>query len=52
MSTLGIVVLILLVFLAVGGLPRWGFHNHGYAPSSLVGVILAVVLILAVLGRL
>ena len=52
MSTLGIVVLILLVFLAFGGLPRWGYHNYGYGPSGLVGTILVIVLILAVLGRL
>jgi uncharacterized membrane protein len=52
MSNLGIVVLILLVFMALGGLPKWGYHNYGYAPSGLLGVILVIVLILAVLGRL
>ena len=52
MSTLGIVVLILLVLFAFGGLPRWGYHNYGYGPSGLLGVILVIVLILAVLGRL
>jgi hypothetical protein len=52
MSTLGIVVLILLVFMAVGGLPRWGYHQYGYTPSGLLGVILVIVLILALMGRL
>jgi len=52
MSTLGIVLLILLVVLAVGGLPSWRYHNYGYAPSGLLGVVLVVVLILAFSGRL
>jgi hypothetical protein len=30
MSLLLLIVLLLLVF---GGLPNWGYHNYGYAPS-------------------
>jgi hypothetical protein len=52
MSNLAIVVLTLLVIMFLGGLPNWGYHNYGYGPSGLVGLILVVVLILAVLGRL
>jgi hypothetical protein len=49
MSLLVLIVLLLLVF---GGLPRWGYHNYGYAPSGIGGIILIVVLILFLSGRL
>ena len=49
MSLLLLIVLLLLVF---GGLPNWGFHNYGYAPSGLGGVVLIVLLIMALTGRL
>jgi len=49
MSLLVLLVLLLLVF---GSLPRFGYHNYGYAPSGLGGIILIVVLILFLTGRL
>lgn len=49
MSLLVLIVLLLLVF---GGLPTWGYHNYGYAPSGIGGIILIVVLILFLTGRL
>ena len=49
MSLLLLIVLLLIVF---GGLPRWGYHNYGYAPSGIGGIILVVVLILLLTGRL
>jgi hypothetical protein len=49
MSLLLLIILLVLVF---GGLPSWGYHNYGYAPSGLGGVILIVVLILFLTGRL
>jgi len=52
MSNLGIVVLVLLVVLVLGGLPKWGYHRYGYAPSGLLGVILVIVLILFLMGRI
>ncbi|HPS02248.1 MAG TPA: DUF3309 family protein [Candidatus Sumerlaeota bacterium] len=52
MSTLGIILLVVLVILAFGGLPRWGYHRYGYGPSGLMGTILVIVLILALMGRL
>ena len=51
MSNLAIVVLVLLVLMAVGGLPNWGYHQYGYMPSGGLGVVLVIVVILAVLGR-
>ncbi len=49
---MGLIVLIVLLLLLFGGLPRWGYHSYGYAPSGIVGVILVVVLILFLLGRI
>lgn len=49
---MGLIVLIVLLVLLFGGLPRWGYHSYGYAPSGIVGVILVVVLILFLLGRI
>ncbi len=52
MSTLGVILLVVLLILAFGGLPRWGYHRYGYGPSGLMGTILVIVLVLALMGRL
>ena len=50
---MGLILLILLVLLLVGALPRWGHSaNWGYGPSGLLGIILIVVLVLFLMGRL
>ncbi|MDR3443112.1 MAG: DUF3309 family protein [Legionella sp.] len=50
---LSTVLIILLVLLLVGGLPRWNYSREwGYGPSGLIGTILIVLLILALLGRI
>jgi hypothetical protein len=43
---------IILILLLVGGLPNFGYHSYGYAPSGLITVVLIVVLILLLTGRL
>ena len=49
---LSTVVLILLVLLLLGALPRWGHsRNWGYAPSGGLGLVLVIVLILVLMGR-
>jgi hypothetical protein len=48
----GLILLILLILLLFGGLPRWGYHSYGYGPSGIVGTILIIVLILFLLGRI
>ena len=50
--TIGMILLIVLVILALGGLPAWGYHRYGYGPSGLLGTILVIVVILVLLGRL
>jgi uncharacterized protein DUF3309 len=36
----------------VGGLPNWGYHSYGFAPSGIAGVVLLVVVVLLLTGRL
>ena len=53
MSTLGLVLLIVLVLAVLGAFPRWGHsRNWGYAPSGVLGTILLIVVILLLLGRI
>lgn len=52
MNTLLLVLLILLLVGAFGGLPNWTGHSYGYWPSGALGVILLVLIILLLLGRL
>jgi hypothetical protein len=50
---LGTVLLIVLVLLLVGALPRWSHSaNWGYFPSGGLGVVLIVVLVLLVMGQI
>jgi hypothetical protein len=46
------VLIVLLILLLLGGLPTWGIHSYGYAPSGLLLVLLIIVLVLAFGGRL
>lgn len=52
MSSLGVILLIVLLILAFGGLPRWGYHRYGYGPSGVLGTILLIVLVLALMHRI
>ena len=50
---LGLILLILLVMLLFGGLPRWQYSkNWGYGPSGFLGIAMAVVLVLVLLGHI
>jgi hypothetical protein len=50
---MGLVLLILLVLLLFGAMPRWNYsRNWGYGPSGILGVILIVVVVLLLTGRL
>ena len=50
---LGTILIILLILLLIGALPRWGHSaSWGYGPSGILGVVLVVVLILLLLGRI
>lgn len=50
---LGTILIILLILLLIGALPRWGYSTGwGYGPSGLLGLILIVVVILLLTGNL
>jgi flagellin-like protein len=48
---MSLVLLIVLLLLVVGGLPNWGYHQYGYGPSGIGGVILLILVILLLTGR-
>ena len=49
---MGTILLILLILLLLGAIPRWNYNqNWGYAPSGGLGLVLIIVLILVLLGH-
>lgn len=42
-------IVIVLILLLIGGLPNWGFHQVGWAPSGTIGIVLVVVILLVLL---
>jgi hypothetical protein len=50
---LGTVLLIVLILLVIGALPRWGYSSGwGYSGSGGLGIILIIVVILMFTGRI
>jgi hypothetical protein len=49
--TMSLLLLIVLILFLVGGLPRFGYHSYGYAPSGFTGVLVIVLLVLLLTGR-
>ena len=50
---MGLVLVIILILLLVGAVPRWGSNRGwGYGPSGLLGIIQIIVLILLLMGRI
>jgi hypothetical protein len=49
---MGLVLVVLVLLLLFGGLPRWGYHSYGYAPSGLGAVLLILLIVLLLTGRL
>ena len=48
---MGFLLLIVLIVLLMGGLPRWNYsRNWGYAPSGVLGLVLLIVLVLLLAG--
>jgi hypothetical protein len=51
--SIGLILVILLVFLAIGSAPTWGYSNGwGYGPSGGVGLVLVIVLVLFLMGKI
>ena len=50
---MGTILLIILVLLVIGALPTWPYSaGWGYYPSSGLGVVLIILLVLVLMGRL
>lgn len=51
--SLGTILLVILVLILIGALPRWPHSaNWGYYPSGGLGVLLVVVVVLVLIGRI
>lgn len=49
---LGTILLVILILMLLGALPRWGHsRNWGYAPSGGLGTVLLILVILMLLGH-
>lgn len=49
---LGTILLVLLILMLLGAIPRWPHsRNWGYAPSGGLGTVLLVLVILMLLGH-
>ncbi len=50
---MGLILLIVVIALLLGVIPRWGYsRNWGYGPSGVLGVILVIVVVALLLGYL
>jgi hypothetical protein len=50
---IGTVLLIVLILMLVGALPRWGHsRNWGYYPTGGLGVVVLVLVVLLLMGRI
>jgi hypothetical protein len=51
--SLGTILLIVLFLLLIGAIPSWPHsRGWGYAPSGGIGLVLAILLILVLLGKI
>jgi hypothetical protein len=51
-TTLGTILLIILIILLIGALPTWGYSSGwGYYPSGGLGLLLVIIIVLIALGR-
>jgi uncharacterized protein DUF3309 len=50
---LGTILIVVLILMLLGALPRWGHsRNWGYVPSGGLGMVVVILVILVLLGRL
>lgn len=53
MSTLGLILLILVIMMLMGAVPAWPHsRNWGYGPSGGLGLILVIIVVLLLIGRI
>jgi Protein of unknown function (DUF3309) len=50
---LGTILIVILILMLFGALPRWRHSNNwGYFPSGGLGLVLVIVIVLLLLGRI
>jgi Protein of unknown function (DUF3309) len=50
---MGLILLIVLIMLCIGAMPRWGYSSGwGYQPSGALGIVLVVVVVLMLMGHI
>lgn len=51
MSTIGMIILVVLLLALLGALPTWGHsRSWGYGPSSILGLLLVILIVLLLMG--
>ena len=51
--SIGMLLLIVVILLLIGAVPSWPYsRNWGYGPSSILGVVVLIVVLLVVMGRI
>lgn len=45
-------LIIILIICAIGGLPSFGWHQYGWGPSGVSGLVVVILLILLLTGRI
>lgn len=51
--SVGTILIIILLLMAIGAFPRWGYSSSwGHWPSGGLGILLFIVIILVLLGRI
>lgn len=51
--SVGTILLIIVILMLVGALPSWPHsRSWGYGPSGGLGLVLAIIIVLLVLGRI
>jgi hypothetical protein len=52
-SSMGLILLIVLILLLLGAFPAWPHaRNWGYGPSGVLGLVVVIVLVLVLLGHI
>lgn len=51
--TIGTIILVVLILLLIGAIPRWSYSRQwGYGPTGGLGFVLLVVVVLILMGRI
>jgi hypothetical protein len=46
------ILIIILIFALIGGLPRWGYSSGwGYGPSGGIGLIIVIIILVVLFGN-